>query len=224
MKIGILIAIERELKAFLESGEEIREEKAGSRTLYRTRMAGHDVTAVLSGYGEIDAAAGTQLLIDRAGCEAVMNFGVTGALVPDVKVEDIFAVKKVCHYDYDVSPIDPVRRHQYAEYPDEYIPLDERLLQLAVKSVPELREITAASGDRFVEKREEKEALAALGCQICDMEIAAIARVCERNGVPCLSVKCISDTLDGDGSDFNANVQQGAQKAFRVMRRVLEAL
>lgn len=224
MKIGILIAIERELKAFLESGEEIREEKAGSRTLYRARMAGHDVTAVLSGYGEIDAAAGTQLLIDRAGCEAVMNFGVTGALVPDVKVEDIFAVKKVCHYDYDVSPIDPVRRHQYAEYPDEYIPLDERLLQLAVKSVPELREITAASGDRFVEKREEKEALAALGCQICDMEIAAIARVCERNGVPCLSVKCISDTLDGDGSDFNANVQRGAQKAFRVMRRVLEAL
>ena len=61
MKIGIIIAIERELKSFLESGNQITEEKVGCRTIYHTEMYGHDVVAIMSGYGEIDAAAATQL-------------------------------------------------------------------------------------------------------------------------------------------------------------------
>ena len=56
------------------------------------------------------------------------------------------------------------------------------------------------------------------------MELAAIARVCERSGVKCLSVKCISDTFDGNGADFTANVKKSAEKAFRVIREVLKAL
>ena len=224
MKIGLLIAIERELKSFLESGAEIREEKVGNRTVYHARMEGHEICAMRSGYGEIDAAAATQLLISCEGCELVMNFGVTGALDPELKVEDLFVVEKTCHYDYDVSPIDPVRKHQYEEYADEFIPLDGELVKLVREILPEVRMTADASGDRFVERREDKLELAALGCQICDMEIAAIARVCERNGVRCLSLKCISDTFDGDGGDFNTNVTRSAEKAFRAIREVLKAL
>ena len=224
MKIGLLIAIERELKAFLESGAEIREGKIGNRTVYHARMEGHEISAMLSGYGEIDAAAATQLLISCEGCEMIMNFGVTGALDPELKVEDLFAVEKVCHYDYDVSPIDPVRKYQYEEYADEFIPLDGELVKLVRRILPEVRVTAVASGDRFVERREDKLELAALGCQICDMEIAAIARICERNGVKCMSLKCISDTFAGDGGDFNTNVTRSAEKAFRAIREVLKAL
>ena len=56
------------------------------------------------------------------------------------------------------------------------------------------------------------------------MEIAAIARLCALNGVPCLSVKCISDTYDGDGSDYVKNVTESAQKAFRVLLNLLQAI
>ena len=224
MRIGLMIAIERELKAFLESGTEIREEQIGKRTVYRAAMEGHEVCAMLSGYGQIDAAATTQLLISCAKCEMILNFGVTGALDPGLKVEDLLVVEKVCHYDYDVSPIDPVKKHQYEEYPDEFIPLDRGLAELARRVIPEVRTAVDASGDRFVENREDKLELAALGCGICDMEIAAIARICERNGVPCLSLKCISDTFDGDGGDFNANVTRSAEKAFRAIHGILRAL
>ena len=224
MKIGIIIAIERELKSFLTNGSEIEQIPVGRKTVYRTQLAGHEVLAMLSGYGEIDAAAATQLLITWGGCQVILNFGVTGALDPALRVEDLFIVRRVCHYDFDVSPIDPVKKHQYAEFPDEFIPLDDALLKQAKSLLPALREATVASGDRFVEARADKESLRALGCDICDMEIAAIARVCALNGIPCLSVKCISDTYDGTGADFVKNVTASAQKAFDVLLRLLEGL
>ena len=221
MKTGLLIADSRELKAFMESGEDIREEQVCGKTVYRTRMGNDEIFALCSGYGEIDAAANTQLLIARYGCERMLNFGVTGALDPALKVEDLFVVSKVCHYDYDVSPIENVRPHQYQELPDEFIPLDDALIRRAKQLEPALREAVAASGDRFVEDRAFKRELFSLGCQICDMEIAAIARVCLLNRVPCLSIKCISDTYEGDGGDFAANVERSAGRAFAVLRKIM---
>lgn len=224
MKIGIIIAIERELKSFLESGHEITEETVGGRTVYRTEMYGHEVSAVLSGYGEIDASAATQLLILHTGCEVIINFGVAGAIIPGLKVDDLFLVDKVCNYDYDVSPIDPVKKHQYEEYADEFIPLDEGLKKMVLEKMPSVRTVSVASGDRFVELTEDKQQLAGLGCQICDMEIAAIARICLKNEVKCLSIKCISDTYEGDGGDFNTNVINSANKAFAMLKEILQLL
>lgn len=225
MKIGLLIAINRELAAFLQSGEERTEEVAAGRTIYRTRMEGHEIYAVRSGCGEIDAAAATMLLIVKYGCEVILNFGVTGALEADLKVEDLFVAEKVWHYDFDVTPFaDTVKVGQYEEYADEFIPLDAGLVSLVADRIPGIRKIAVASGDKFVEDRAEKLRLRASGCGLCEMELAGIARTCERSGVRCLSIKCISDAFDGTGADFEKNVKASAEKAFAAIREVLKAL
>jgi len=224
MRIGLLIAVSRELQAFLQSGEERTEEIVAGRTVYKTRMEGHEVYAIQSGYGEIDAAAGTMLLVIRFGCEMILNFGVTGALEEGLKVEDLFVVEKACHYDFDASAFEDLKKCQYAEYPDEFIPLDPGLARMAADLIPGIRLVAAASGDKFVEDLAEKIRLRNMGCSICDMEIAAIARVSERSGVRCLSVKCISDTFEGTGADYEAHVKHSAEKAFRVIREILKAL
>ena len=225
MRIGLLIAIERELAAFLKSGEERTEETVAGRTVYRTRMEGHEVYAVKSGCGEIDAAAATMLLIVRYGCGLILNFGVTGALEEDLRVEDLFVAEKAWHYDFDVTPFSEcVKVGQYEEYADEFIPLDAGLVKLVAEKIPGIRRITVASGDKFVEDRAEKLRLRAAGCGICEMELAGIARTCERSGVRCLSIKCISDAFDGTGADFEKNVKASAEKAFGVIREVLKLL
>lgn len=225
MKIGLLIAISRELEAFLNSGEERTEEFVAGRTIYKTRMEGHDVFAVRSGCGEIDAAAATMLLIERYGCGIIMNFGVTGALEEGLKVEDLFVAEKVWHYDFDITSFtDCEKVGQYAEYPDEFIPLDAGLVQLVTERIPGIRKVAVASADKFVEDRAEKLRLRKAGCEICEMELAAIARTCERSGVKCLSIKCISDAFDGTGTDFEKNVKRSAEKAFAAIREVLKAL
>ena len=92
------------------------------------------------------------------------------------------------------------------------------------KGLRDIKEVSCCSGDQFIEKREDKIERFEAGCQICDMEIAAIARICSLNEVKCLSIKCISDAFDGDGSDFNSNVREASDKAFRLIDEILRKL
>ena len=94
-------------------------------------------------------------------------------------------------------------------------------LELAKKINPDLKECFVASGERFVEDKNDKINLASLNCLICDMEIAGIARTCFLNKVRCLSIKCISDTFDGDGSMFVENVKKSSDKAFNLLNEIL---
>ena len=223
-KIGLVIAIEREMKSFLEYGADVEEIVISNKKIYKTVIAGKEIYAAQSGYGLIDASAMTQLLISYFGCEIIMNFGVTGALIPGLKVEDLFLVHKTRSYTYDVSGIDPVKPNQYDEFPDEFIPLDEEFYQQLKAKFPALKEAVVASGDRFIEERKDKENLASLGCNICDMEIVGIARTSFLSGARCISIKCISDTFEGGAGDFNTNVISSAKKAFDVLLDVLETL
>ena len=102
--------------------------------------------------------------------------------------------------------------------------MDAELIKLVTERIPGIRNVAVASGDKFVEDRAEKLRLRAAGCGICEMELAAIARVCDRSGVKCLSIKCISDTFEGGAGDFVTNVKKSAEKAFGAIREVLKAL
>lgn len=221
MKIGIVIAIERELKSFLESKYKVETIEIDNRVIYKTVINNNEVYAVKSGCGEIDAACATQYLITKYGTEVILNYGVTGALVKDIAVSDLFVVKGAINHDFDTSCFENVLPHQYDDIDTVEIPLDKGLIELAKKIKPDLKECLVASGERFVEDRQDKINLASLNCSICDMEIAAIARTCFLNKVKCLSIKCISDTFDGDGSMFEENVSKSSDKAFKLLSEVL---
>ena len=224
MKIGIVIAIERELKSFLESNYEIEIINDNSFLCYKTYINNNEIYAIKSGWGLIDAAVATQYLITRYNVEIILNFGVTGALDRTLKVSDLFYVSKCINCDFDTSSIDDVKKHQYGDMKDEFIYLDRTLIDLARSIEPDLKEAIDASGDKFIDVYEDKIYRYQLGCNICDMEIAAIARTCILNNVKCLSIKCISDEFDGDGSDFDKNVHESANKAFNLIDKLLHRI
>lgn len=224
MKIGIVIAIERELNAFLNSSYEVEECVDNKINYFKAIIGNNEVYAIRSGAGLVDAAMSTEYLISKHDVEIVLNFGVVGALDPSLKVSDLFYVSKCLNYDLDTTSIDPVVKCQYYDMDDAFISLDKDLIELAKKIEPNLIESIDASGDKFVVEKAEKEARFALGCNICDMEIVAIARVCYLNDVKCLSIKCISDTYDGDGSNFEENVNASADKAFRIIDKLIKEL
>ncbi len=225
MKIGIVIAVVRELKSFLESDYEVRIEKVNNKDVYLTTINNNLVYAIQSGMGKIDAASATQLLITKYDCDIIINYGVTGALDKSLKVDDLFVVEKTCNYDLDTTDIDPVKKYQYADQKDEYIYLDKDLIKKVKALDNKLVNATVASGDKFISDKKEKERLnTEIKCNICDMEIAGIARVCALCNVPCMSIKCISDTFDGSGLDFEKNVTSSANKAFQILKKFLNTL
>lgn len=213
MKIGIFTAMEKEAASFLKG--DVAKEMVGSFAVYRFALGKHDaVLCCPPSVGEIAASAACQLLITKYGVDCILNFGVVGALTPKASVQSFVYVKDVVHYDMDVSVVDGFPVGRYDCFDDVAVECDETLLEKALKfnSLPLAR---CASADKFVGDIEAKTALNVnFGAEICDMESAGILFTCRFNNVPCLMVKCISDSLTDGFSEYKDNAVAACQGFF----------
>lgn len=222
MKIGIFTAMEKEAKSFI--AEDCSVEKVGAYTFYKFMLGANEaVLCVPPTVGEIAAGAGVQMLADRFGVEAVFNFGVVGAMTLESSFYRMVYVDKVCHYAMDTSAIDECEQGYYPYFDGKYVYTDKHLLAKAQKAL-DLPVVTCASADKFVADKEEKRALAqTFGCEICDMESAAIAMVCAFNKLPCLLVKCVADTLYGGAEDYRTKMDTIMYDFLTVAKQICAA-
>ena len=146
---------------------------------------------VVSGVGKVNAAAATQRAIS-AGATEIWNAGVAGGLDPAMSVGDCYAVARAVEYDFDLSQVNGTSVGVHDERTTPYFACETAGLE-------GLPRATLATGDRFTDASGDLSLLAALGATLRDMEGAAVAHVCEANGVPCRLVKCVSDVC-GHGS------------------------
>lgn len=225
-RIGMIVAIPGELSALLKRyGEAEKEEKVGTMTLYTYHTETMDLFVMQTGAGEIAAAAGTQYLISVSGAEMILDYGIVGGLTKEMERCRTAIVNKVVHYDFDTSKIDGTLPGQYEEYPDAFIPMDETIIEKALKTVPELKPVTIASGDKFLTEQAEKEALfEAFGAEICDMEAAGVALTCNRNGIPCLMIKTVADSITGGPESYWAAKMEASTMAFGITEQIIREI
>ena len=152
------------------------------------------ITGVKCGIGKVNAASATSFLISDRSAEIILNAGLSGA-VSGLKREDMVAAETYVECDYDLTAIG----YGLGVKPDgqEYIlKSDERLLSYALQSKGIIKTKTG-TGDIFLTDAVRKKLyLDTFGIGAFDMETAAIASVCEKCGVPMLSVRKISDDAD----------------------------
>ena len=139
----------------------------------------------VSGVGKVNAAASTQRAIDEGATE-IWNCGLCGGFDPAIRVGDIYAVSAAVEYDFDLAKINGTRVGQLDGKDSPYFKLSVAESFRAAARV-------LATGDRFNDSDDDLALLAELGCTLRDMEGAAVAHVCERNGIPCTAFKCVSD-------------------------------
>lgn len=222
--IGMIVAMDQELAPLLSSlGEtELVCEKPYRVTLLRAKTA--KVYLLTSGVGELAAAGATQFLITALGCDAIWNFGVVGGLTDEMDVNRTVLVEKVVHSAFDTTAIDPVPRGFYCGREELYFRASEEFLAQAQAVLPSAGRVTIASADKFIADPAEKEALATeFAADICDMESAGIAVICERNQVPFFMVKAVSDSKN-DGAMFNALVKDACEKFAVSVKALLSSL
>lgn len=222
--IGMIVAVE--MSSVLDRyGKAETEERFGGFKVLRYKMDGYELFIVNSGVGELAAAAAAQLLIDRFSVELIVNFGVVGGLTEDMGEMRTCIVEKLVHYDFDLSEIDNVEPGKYPDYDSVYIPLDEKLIRKATALAPELKRVICASADKFIGTAEKKRALhQRFGADICEMEAAGIVLTCNRNSVPCLSIKTVSDGVDGGAEAFYAQVRRGSEICLAVTDKIIREL
>ena len=222
--IGMLVAVEISSVLSRYGGEGRKEIKNGFN-VYNYETEDYTLHVVNSGVGELAAAAATQMLIDLYNVEMVVNFGVVGGLTADVSQCRTCIVEKIVHYDFDLSQIDPVPVGKYPDYEDIYIPTDAELFKKALKIEPELKPVICASADKFIGTKEGKEKLHQLyGAEICEMEAGAIALTCNRCKVPFLSIKTVSDSIDGGADEFYAAVNESSAICLEITEKIIKEL
>lgn len=224
MKIGIVVAMQKELDPFLQ-GKQVQVEKVHNFTVHKFEMAGKQIFAVLPmSVGEICAASATQMLITRYNVDAIINFGVVGALTPQISLCSMMLVDSVVHHQMDTTAFgDELGRYNCFEAREIYT--DRRLLALAQKVDGTLPLVRCASGDKFVDSATEKQALHdEFGAHICEMEAAGITICCRLNDVPCLLVKVVSDSLTGGAGEFMENVHKASQKFASFVDQLLQQM
>lgn len=157
------------------------------------------VIAVKCGIGKVNAAAATAYLIGVKNADMILNAGLSGA-VSDLKREDMVAGESYIECDFDLTAIG-YAPGQKCDGQKSLLPADEKLLSYALESEGILK-AKCGTGDIFLSDKEKKAFFKnTFSIESFDMETGAIASVCDKAGIPMLSLRKISDDADDSSVD-----------------------
>ena len=192
--IGVVIAMQSEADILLEQMNVYRSLSVSGKSIHVGRAFGKEIAVCICGVGKVNAASATAFLISDMQADFILNAGLSGA-VSGLKREDMVAAETYVECDFDLTAIG----YGLGVKPDgqEYIlKADEKLLSYALESRGIIK-TKAGTGDIFLTDAARKKLYSdTFGIGAFDMETAAIASVCEKCGVPMVSVRKISDDAD----------------------------
>lgn len=190
MKIGIIVAMSKELALLLHNIEDESRVTVNNRNFYIGRIGRHEVVLAQCGIGKVNAAVGTLTLIENFHPSLIINTGVAGGTGTGARVMDIVAATAVAYHDVWCGP--DTEWGQAADCPPQFdCPLpDDAFRDMDVKRG------LIASGDIFVSDAATVERIRSLYPEAVavDMESAAVAQVCHLKDVPCVVLRVVSDT------------------------------
>ena len=163
----------------------------------------------VSGIGKVNAAAAVQKAIDD-GAEEILNCGLAGGLEPSMEAGDVFEVSQAVEYDFDLTALNGTRLGTHNERDTPFF---------ECRTTGRFPARILATGDRFTNEARDAEDAIALGAALRDMEGAAIAHVCETNGVPCRMLKCVSD-IHGKG-EMTGQYKDNLEKTLVCLKDAL---
>ncbi len=228
MRIGIVTAMAEETLPILNRlGNIVAQSAISGVSVCKAQLGAHTVYLATGGVGEIRAAMTMQLLKDLFDIDVALNFGFVGALDPSLKQGDLLLARRVCHYQFDSSAIDGTVPGQYDGREERYFYLDGTLIDRVLLATRKpMRQVTVASGDVFVANAGMKKRLREeFECDICEMELAALALVSERNRIPLLSLKVVSDSADESSPmSFPEVVKKAMTKYEELLPDIISAV
>lgn len=173
----------------------------------------------VAGIGKVNAAAATQRAICE-GADEIWNAGLCGGFGDDIEVGDVFTVESAVEYDFDLAKLNGTRIGQLDECDTPYLPFS-KIESCCSAPIPSR---ILATGDHFNDSEADYALITKeLGASLRDMEGAAIAHVCKRNGIPCRSVKCVTNVA-GRGlmtGQYEENKRKCLERLSAAMKELM---
>lgn len=227
MKLGIIGAMQIEIENLKPSIKGAKVEVISGIEFISGKIDGIDVVAAVSGIGKVFAAVCTEIMILHFGVEKVINIGVAGSLVKDLKVLNVAVAESAVQHDMNTTAIgDPAGLVSGINVIN--FDTDPELRNVVV-NVLKAREIpyetgVIASGDLFVDTDRQRQNIhLKFNAIAADMEGGAIAHVCYINNIPFALIRSISDA-DGSAMDYNTFAGKAAEQSIAIVLDVIKKL
>jgi len=202
-----------EAKPFIQALEQATTTSYGQLKVYEGFLGDKKIILACSAIGVKKASAAAALLIDRYDPVCLIMSGTAGAIDSRLEIGDtVVAVETVFH-----------------DRPDDTLTkADEGLLGRCKdgleESPPDHNRYfgRVATGKSFVRKGQRASIIERLDPLCVDMESAAVAEACTKQGVPFLAVRSISDTEANSGLVvFFKNAVLASTHSFVVVKALL---
>ena len=235
MKIGIIVAMDKELRQLQQL------------------FSSSDVLIQKCGIGKVNAALGTQRMINEFHPDCIISSGCAGGNGDDINVQDVIVSSELCYHDvYCGTAIDNTTQYGQVQglpvryQADPYLLRKAESLELKTESCDYHQDTKSnhtsqfsvlnfkihsgliVTGDWFVDSREKMRDIISHfpDAKAVDMESCAIAQTCYLNHVPFISFRVISDIplRDTDASQYHNFWDTIAENSFQVTRTFIESL
>lgn len=225
--IGIIGAMDVEIELLKNKVNTYKTENIAGFNFFLGSIDDKNIIITCCGGGKVNAAACTQILIDRFGVDSIINTGIAGGLHESVKICDVVISSNVTHHD--------VRKKQMEScFPyKEHFEANEKLIQAASKAC-ELHKSEnwnyhigrIVSGESFIEDSEIKRNLIRDYSPHCvEMEGSAIGHVAYINNIPFVVIRSISDNADDEATmSYRTFETIAANKSAEIVFSMIEML
>ncbi len=203
-------------------------------------VRGRPIVLARTGAGKVNAAMITTLLIEHFQPAEVIYTGIAGGVNSELLPGDIVIAARTAQHDLGSLTADGilhwgVRNPINGERNPVFFPADARLVMLAERSAgrvafehidpdsidraPKVVTGTVVTGDVFVSSAAKRmELRQRLQADAVEMEGAAVAQICWQRGIPCLVIRCLSDTADENADrDYRNFYRIAAENSARLV-------
>ena len=229
MKIGIIAAMEEELKLLVENLEDKSQETVLSNVYYSGRYGEHELVLVQSGVGKVMSAMSVAILVESFKVDAIINTGSAGAVATGLNVGDVVVADTLVYHDVDLTAFG----YDYGQMSMQplYFHSDKTFVSTfeAVLSKEEMISKVGliATGDSFMAGQEKIDVIKGHFPQVLavEMEGAAIAQAAQATGKPFVVVRAMSDTAAHDANiTFDEFIIEAGKRSAQVLMAFLKAL
>ena len=204
MKVGILVAMEEEIRRLTEEISEATVVEIANQTFYEGKIHNQTVTIVQSGIGKVNASIATTLLIDHFKVDLVINTGSAGGIGENLTIGDLVISTELAYHDADNRGFG-YAYGQIPQMPKRYV-ADGRFQKILNRVATTLdwpvRNGLIVTGDSFISSNDQIERILGFfpDALVTEMEGAAVAQTCMQFGIPCVVLRAVSDTADEEAT------------------------
>ena len=225
MVIGIIAAMNSEIKHIYDSLENKTIHKVNNVEIYEGEINNHKIYVSLSGIGKVNSAINTALLINNFTPDIVINSGIAGGS-QGLKTFDLVIADKLTYSDFDCQ----VFGYKFGQVPQmpQYFYSDEQFRKLVENYLQQnkinYKTATVLTADSF--RLSAKEIKNQEEIYAVEMEGTSIAQACYKLNTPFLSFRIISDILDSDNhiEEYNLFEEKSAKLSSDIIINFIKNL